>query len=1660
MSKLKHTYVALDNATIVARRHQREVDPPGMVDIINFIPARSDASLTLRPDLWYTKETIYAISSVISLPESNTLRDALNAATGLYGSEQVTFFTTFVPYGNDNGTSRVLSGTHSDGAVSGAAGQSEVSGVGTKFLEKAYRGAIMRVDPVGTNFTAGAYRFEDSGSGTDEYYLEKIGGASPAIIGVPYIFSSANSSGQSNYQQGTLGSLDVGEFAVGDNDTLGYNCLYIRQPDANPGSYSGATGVWADLRYGIDISGAVNEWASSGSGTNEYYLQTRGGGAPTNFYISEIIGGTYFEKSRPYTIRLVEPTVATSTEGTLGSLNNLEFGLGDNDSLSYTTLYVRDNTANPSGRKIPSTSKGIFNASCYYDLDSGNGFKWNVSSVSSQIFYLTTTGGADPGLDAPSIMWYDYGSGKNAMSQASLAFDRRWRYGDPYDSLGYDTIYVRWNDGDPDVAVPAVTLSAQYSDVKVSTSLYKWTESGSGTKEFYLEAAAGGTPSLSEPRAVWVSGSPLPKGTLGSLADGQWGWGDNDTLGYSTVYVRVNDEDPDDAELQVVAEYKYTTYATDVKWVASATANEYYIISSDDTELAPADPGGIAVNGVDYTGAAIGFLASNEWGYGKLPADGLSNDTIYIYSTTDPNGTASDGKTDSTPPDKVTATSTTNYEYYLVDRVASDTDLVVYGELDSALGNSDVQFYYNHNPFNADYKLNIQAFTSGLIYNAPTIRDNLNEDDINGPFYADLQAGDWAYDGNVVVHDEFVGIGVYFEQQPSLAYNGASYVQIFSTVDKKNETDLPDAAFLGLSYRISEEGSFEKKTISDLTLSGDGDDVRFNSIQSYGSKYLCAAQCINSGTSQYPGIAYSTDTVGLEWTLADDQSFGAWDVADPATRAATDYQCICAAANNSSLSRIVALFWRPNDDRVHVRYSDDLGASWSDCPIGGGNPYFTGSWQSKVKYIGSQFIVTNDTQILYGDGATLTAQAITGATAIRDIAYNNLDTYCIIEESFKVWYASSITGTWTSASLPLDFTGISDSTNHIAWDSVGERFFSASATASFWSDDGITWSSDYFSSYGDTGSIKLPSNPLSTSTNLSFCLYDGGADYLRYVVATRFAFSYWDVTAFVPLDADYRACTFSVLDGYVVLAGTREWDSDTEEWTYYPRRIRWTVPATYNNFEDTGSGTADLNGEGAILDSRPVNGRIVLFETNRVGAVVPRGDTTDPWDYDVIKEDYRPLSNPVTVDDWCYNIATDGLLYMTNGIQLEESKSSFDATKFDDFDETKPIMLDFSRSLNSLIAYYFDPSATNHYAYFISLSNGVVTKIELPEITDSGVSDSIAVEPRFITAVGDSSDQRVIASHHPLASDTDAIVSYTLVAGTKGIEGVDKPLPNNPPQSSYWYSTIESGEIYLVPEGNKTSLKHIIVRTYTDSTVGDNTGRPRLVVMVKSIEDDDWHVSGQDDYSSYNLTGGTCTQSPADTSGVFTNLMHVGAGGGGGSLDVEVPGGRADLFEFYTKTGSTYTKQVLGTDYTVADNGADGYKAVFVSAPASGTDIYAYSGNYPELKVETGDFYESTEGLHRVTGTTGSQNDSGGLTLDHYRSTSNETIDTHYPSVHLPAGDGEVKVGINKLVEGVRIKILVVPEYGSADASTTAKVTGITFGHIPQGRKILKATGS
>lgn len=123
----------------------------------------------------------------------------------------------------------------------------------------------------------------------------------------------------------------------------------------------------------------------------------------------------------------------------------------------------------------------------------------------------------------------------------------------------------------------------------VSSPDHAWTISGSGTNEYYLRTAAAGNPGfVAQPDKVYLNGAEATEGTMGSLTAGQWDYGDNDTLGYSTIYVRTAASvDPD------------TLDPGYVKFYQTPRAGEHVRFAADSASINSAV-------GLDQSGVAIG----------------------------------------------------------------------------------------------------------------------------------------------------------------------------------------------------------------------------------------------------------------------------------------------------------------------------------------------------------------------------------------------------------------------------------------------------------------------------------------------------------------------------------------------------------------------------------------------------------------------------------------------------------------------------------------------------------------------------------------------------------------------------------------------------------------------------------------------------------------------------------------------------------------------------------------------------------------------------------------------------------------------------------------------------------------------------------------------
>lgn len=158
-----------------------------------------------------------------------------------------------------------------------------------------------------------------------------------------------------------------------------------------------------------------------------------------------------------------------------------------------------------------------------------------------------------------------------------------------------------WIHKGADIADFTVISGSWSNDVSIRNSIYTWDASGSGTNEYYLVSDRGsGEPPFNKPTTLKINGTAATEGTLGSLSAGTWGWGDNDSLGYSTVYVRLSDGTDPDTKSE-----GYVAYTNNDKILRTSSAG-------GEVRLNATHPGGV--------------------GYCPIPLDASDCGTLYDFA--------------------------------------------------------------------------------------------------------------------------------------------------------------------------------------------------------------------------------------------------------------------------------------------------------------------------------------------------------------------------------------------------------------------------------------------------------------------------------------------------------------------------------------------------------------------------------------------------------------------------------------------------------------------------------------------------------------------------------------------------------------------------------------------------------------------------------------------------------------------------------------------------------------------------------------------------------------------------------------------------------------------------------------------------------------------
>lgn len=108
----------------------------------------------------------------------------------------------------------------------------------------------------------------------------------------------------------------------------------------------------------------------------------------------------------------------------------------------------------------------------------------------------------------------------------------------------------------------------------IRTAALKWTAAGNNANAYYVDLLAGGDPTISNPQVVRENGDDMRRNSVSvaTLQPGEFFYGDDDTLGFSTVYVRLSDDtDPDGKALGFV---ETVESATDITYNFKDTNHE------------------------------------------------------------------------------------------------------------------------------------------------------------------------------------------------------------------------------------------------------------------------------------------------------------------------------------------------------------------------------------------------------------------------------------------------------------------------------------------------------------------------------------------------------------------------------------------------------------------------------------------------------------------------------------------------------------------------------------------------------------------------------------------------------------------------------------------------------------------------------------------------------------------------------------------------------------------------------------------------------------------------------------------------------------------------------------------------------------------------------
>lgn len=164
-----------------------------------------------------------------------------------------------------------------------------------------------------------------------------------------------------------------------------------------------------------------------------------------------------------------------------------------------------------------------------------------------------------------------------------------------------------------------------------------WTVSPSQAGEYYMAQDAKKSVKA-KPDDVFEDDSAMTAdGTLGSLNAGEWAWGDNDSLGFSTLYVRLSDDADPDSKQAADEDFLEAAYDDpDFGWLVTLSMPGDMLIPIRANNIA--DGSGLLITDDTISNLQPSSLIEAEWEEedGKLLTNESAINLIYMALVSDP----------------------------------------------------------------------------------------------------------------------------------------------------------------------------------------------------------------------------------------------------------------------------------------------------------------------------------------------------------------------------------------------------------------------------------------------------------------------------------------------------------------------------------------------------------------------------------------------------------------------------------------------------------------------------------------------------------------------------------------------------------------------------------------------------------------------------------------------------------------------------------------------------------------------------------------------------------------------------------------------------------------------------------------------------------------